>query len=86
MPDNQTIRVAVSDTGPGIAETDKEKIFEKFRQADGSLTRTGTGTGLGLAISTELAKLLSGKIGLESAEGQGATFWLDLPVIRADEA
>ena len=86
LPDNQTIRVAVSDTGPGIAETDKEKIFEKFRQADGSLTRTGTGTGLGLAISTELAKLLSGKIGLESAEGQGATFWLDLPVIRVDEA
>lgn len=86
MSDHQTVRVAITDTGPGIAEVDKEKIFEKFRQADGSLTRNQPGTGLGLSISTELAKLLSGKIGLESAEGQGAVFWLDLPVIRTDEA
>lgn len=85
MPDHQTVRIAVTDTGPGIADADKEKIFEKFRQADGSLTRTQPGTGLGLAISTELAKLLSAKIGLESEHGQGATFWLDLPVVRVDE-
>jgi len=85
LPDDQTVRVSVSDTGPGIDETDKEKIFEKFRQADGSLTRNQPGTGLGLAISTELARLLSGKIDLESTPGEGATFWLDLPIIRADE-
>lgn len=85
MPDEQTVRVSVSDTGPGIAETDKEKIFEKFRQVDGSLTRNQSGTGLGLAISMELAKLLSGTIGLESMLGEGATFRLDLPIIRADE-
>ncbi|MCX5632555.1 MAG: HAMP domain-containing sensor histidine kinase [Phycisphaerae bacterium] len=86
LPDEKTVRISVSDTGPGIAETDKEKIFEKFRQLDGSLTRNQSGTGLGLAISMELAKLLSGTIGLESTLGEGAAFWLDLPIIRADES
>lgn len=85
LPDSQTVRISVSDTGQGIAEADKEKIFEKFRQLDGSLTRNQPGTGLGLAISMELAKLLSGKIDLESTPGEGATFWLDLPIIRAEE-
>ena len=85
VSDEQTVRISVADSGPGIADGDKEKIFEKFRQIDGSLTRNQTGTGLGLAISAELANLLSGKIGLESELGQGAVFWLDLPIIRADE-
>lgn len=85
MPNETTIRIAVSDTGSGIAEADKEKIFEKFRQADGSITRQTAGTGLGLAISTELAKLLAGSISLESKEGKGSIFWLDIPVVRAEE-
>ncbi len=84
MPDETTVRIAVSDTGGGIAEADKEKIFEKFRQGDGSITRQTEGTGLGLAISTELAQLLSGEISLKSEEDKGSTFWLDLPVIRGE--
>ena len=80
MPDEKTIRIAVSDTGCGIAESDKEKIFEKFRQADGSLTRQSAGSGLGLAISKELATMLAGNIGLESELEKGSTFWLDIPL------
>jgi signal transduction histidine kinase len=86
MMDEKTIRIAVSDTGCGIAESDREKIFEKFRQADGSITRESTGTGLGLTISTELAAMLAGSIGLQSELDKGSTFWIDIPVTITKEA
>jgi len=79
MLDDRTVRLAVHDTGCGIAEADREKIFDKFRQVDGSLTRESTGTGLGLTISRELAQMLAGSVGMESEVGAGSTFWLDLP-------
>jgi len=82
-PESRMIRIAVTDNGCGIAESDREKIFEKFRQADGSITRESTGSGLGLAISTELAAMLAGSIGMESpprGQSKGSTFWLDIPV------
>jgi len=93
-PEARMIRLAVTDSGCGIADSDKEKIFEKFRQADGSITRKSTGSGLGLTISTELAAMLAGSIGLESPPARrknGSRFWLDIPVTltkdedRADE-
>jgi len=86
MVDEKTVRIAVSDTGCGIDESDRGKIFEKFRQADGSITRQSTGTGLGLTISTELAAMLAGNIGMESELGKGSTFWLDIPVTLTKEA
>ncbi|MDD5327275.1 MAG: ATP-binding protein [Phycisphaerae bacterium] len=85
MQAEQTVRIAVTDTGCGIAESDREKIFEKFSRADGSLTRQTTGSGLGLAISKELAAMLAGSIGVESELDKGATFWLDIPVTLAKE-
>jgi len=80
MVDDKTVRIAISDTGCGIAKEDQELIFDQFRQADGSLTREAPGSGLGLAISKELASMLAGSIGLQSEVGAGSTFWLDLPV------
>jgi signal transduction histidine kinase len=83
--DEKMVRIAVADTGPGIAEADREKIFEKFRQVDGSITRESTGSGLGLTISTELAAMLAGSIGMESECGKGSTFWLDIPITLTKE-
>ena len=85
-PASRMVRIAVTDTGCGIAEVDREKIFEKFRQVDGSITRESTGSGLGLTISKELAVMLAGNIGLESEVGVGSTFWLDIPITLTKEA
>lgn len=77
--DDGHVRVAVTDTGPGIAPENHALIFEKFRQIDQSATREHHGTGLGLAIAKELTYLLGGEIGMESEPGHGATFWVKLP-------
>ncbi|MGD9109895.1 MAG: ATP-binding protein [Phycisphaerales bacterium] len=86
MLDEKTLRIAVADTGCGIAPADQETIFDKFRQADGSITRRSAGTGLGLTLSKELANLLAGAVGLESELDKGSTFWLDIPVTLVPES
>jgi len=80
LEDDGHVRIAVTDRGPGVDPAKQQMIFEKFRQADSSVTRSHSGTGLGLAISKELTTLLSGSIGVQSTPGQGATFWLIVPV------
>ena len=85
MLDEKHVRISVSDTGVGIADADQEKIFEKFRQVDGSITRQSAGSGLGLSISKELAAMLAGSIGMESELEKGSTFWLDIPVALSKE-
>ena len=85
MLDDKTIRFSVMDTGCGIAEPDKEKLFQKFGQLGNPLTRESTGTGLGLAISKELADMLAGQVGFESRLDKGSTFWLDIPPALAKD-
>jgi signal transduction histidine kinase len=81
----KTLRLAVNDSGCGIAEADLGKIFDKFSQVDGSITRRTAGTGLGLAICKELSVLISASVGVESQPGKGSTFWLDIPIIGLEE-
>ena len=77
--------VAVRDSGVGISPDRIESIFESFSQADASTTRKFGGTGLGLAISKHLAELMGGRIWVDSAVGQGSTFYVTVPVRSPDE-
>jgi PAS domain S-box-containing protein len=81
QPDDQgrhRIRIEVHDTGIGMDDATKARLFQKFEQADGSIARRFGGTGLGLAICKQLIDLMDGRIGVDDRAGGGTTFWIEL--------
>ena len=76
---NDKIVFSVSDTGNGISKADARRVFQRFQQVDGSMTRQNGGLGLGLAISEQLATLHGGSLSMDSELGVGSTFSLTLP-------
>lgn len=84
--DAEQLLISVADSGIGIAAHQRERIFEPFIQADGSIARRFGGTGLGLSLCRRLVDLMGGRIALESEEGRGALFTVCLPLKRAASA
>jgi signal transduction histidine kinase/ActR/RegA family two-component response regulator len=77
------VRIAVVDTGVGIAPDAQPTLFDRFQQVDSSISRTHGGTGLGLAICKGLIEAMGGRVGVSSATGEGSEFWMDVSLPRA---
>ncbi len=84
VPEENTVRVSVVDTGIGIPESEQDRLFQPFFRA-GQETGPIQGTGIGLAISRRLAELMRGRVGMRSEAGKGSEFWVDMPVHTSRE-
>ena len=74
-----TLRFEIADTGCGISDELKTRLFMPFERADGDAARRYSGSGLGLSIAKSLSELMNGRVGVESREGAGSCFWVELP-------
>jgi two-component system sensor histidine kinase/response regulator len=81
--DRAKLRIEVHDSGIGMSDAVKQRLFQKFEQADESIARRFGGTGLGLAICKELVDLMGGRIGVDDRPGGGSTFWIEISLPRA---
>jgi signal transduction histidine kinase len=80
--ENGEVRLAIHDTGIGIAPADHERIFEEFQQASHRSEKSREGTGLGLSLSKRMVELHGGTISVDSAPGKGSTFTVALPLLK----
>jgi len=79
------VRISVADNGPGIPEKFRNRVFDRFSQADSSDTRKAGGTGLGLSIVKAIVERHGGKVDFDTEEGAGTTFYFDLPVMKTPD-
>jgi CheY-like chemotaxis protein len=79
------LMIEISDSGKGVKNSEKSRIFDAFTQANYSIYTPDSGTGLGLAISKQLIELMNGGIGVKDNLENGATFWIHLPIIETDQ-
>ena len=81
-PAEEPVRIRVTDNGIGIPARDLPHVFDKFYRVANAATAGISGTGLGLAITRSIVEAHAGRIGVESTEGTGSTFWVELPGSR----
>jgi PAS domain S-box-containing protein len=86
LSDATHVRISVTDQGPGIPESFRSRVFERFAQADVGNARAKEGSGLGLAITKEFIERMGGTVGFESPASGGTTFWCELPILENQTA